>query len=605
MVRQEPHPSGEPAHTSPSDARDLLWEPPPVPAADLTPRTDWVVFAVAAVLTLAFVLWGAFAGGSLGAISDTLLGGLLHYGGWGFVLSASTFVVIALWLAFSKYGRITLGRDDEEPEYNTVSWISMLFATGMGIGMMFYGVAEPLTHYVSPPPGTGGGSGEQQAMTAMATTLFHWSLHPWAIYAVVGLAIAYGTYRRGRRQLISAAFIPLIGEKAADGPVGKLIDVLAIFATLFGSACSLGLGALQIAGGFQILGWVELATTGLLVGIIAALMACFLLSALSGVSKGIQWLSNINMVMAALLMVFILAVGPTVYILDLIPGTVGSYFQDFFSMAGRTDAAGGERTATWLATWTVFYWAWWISWTPFVGLFIGKISRGRTIRQFVAGVILVPSVVSLVWFTVLGGTAIDLQASGVDLASQGGIEEQLYGLLANFPWATAVSVLAALLVAIFFVTGADSASIVMGTLSQRGANDPRRPMTAFWGVLIAAVAAIMLVVGQGEGNALEGLQRITILVAAPWTIVMLLLCLSLLRDLRNDPLIMRSHKAREVVAAAVVTGAQVYDGEFRIDVSAADEKGSRRVGVEPVRGSRRAPNSEGDEGSGDGRTSRP
>nr|WP_285758767.1 BCCT family transporter [Nocardiopsis ansamitocini] len=568
-----------------------MWEPPDELKADRAPRTDWLVFSVAAVLTLAFVVWGWWDSEGLGDTAANMLNGLIHYGGWGFVLAASAFVAIALWLAFSKYGNITLGRDGEPPQFNTLSWISMLFATGMGIGLMFYGVGEPLSHFVVNPPGTGGGSQSEAAATAMATTLFHWSLHPWAIYAVVGLAVAYGTYRRGRRQLISAAFIPLIGEKAANGPIGKMIDVLAIFATLFGSACSLGLGALQIAGGFQHLGWVGTISTGLLIGIISALMVAFLLSAVSGVEKGIQWLSNINMGMAGILLLFLLAVGPTVYILDLIPTALGTYFQDFFSMAARTDAIDAvnvpapppeESASAWLSSWTVFYWAWWISWTPFVGLFIGKISRGRTIRQFVAGVILAPSAVSLVWFAVLGGSAIDLQASGTDIMGLGAAEAQLYGMLEYFPWGTAVSVLVAVLVAIFFVTGADSASIVMGTLSQRGANDPQRMMTVFWGVLIAAVAAIMLVVGGQDGNALEGLQKITILVAAPWTVVMLLLCVALIKDVQRDPLIVRSHKAREVVTAAVVSGAQDYDGDFQIDISPSEEEeGAVNVAVTP------------------------
>ncbi|NYE49976.1 choline/carnitine/betaine transport [Spinactinospora alkalitolerans] len=552
---------------------DLLWEPPEVSKAEQKPRTDWVVFGFAGALTLAFVAWGVIAPDNLGGVASGMLNGLIHYGGWGFVLAASAFVVLALWLAFSRYGNITLGRDDEAPQYNTLSWISMLFATGMGIGLMFYGVSEPLSHFTTPPPGTAGGTEAQAATTAMATTMFHWSLHPWAIYAVVGLAIAYGTYRRGRRQLISAAFTPLIGERNANGPVGKLIDVLAIFATLFGSACSLGLGTLQIAYGFQHLGWIPTVGISVLVGIIAALMVAFVVSAASGIDKGIQWLSNTNMVMAALLLLFLLVVGPTVYILDMIPTSLGVYLHDFFSMAARTEVSGGEGTGAWLQGWTIFYWAWWISWTPFVGMFIGKISRGRTIRQFVAGVILVPSVVSLVWFAILGGTAINLQSSGVDLAGQASAEAQLYGLLENFPWATAVSVVVAVLVAIFFVTGADSASIVMGTLSQRGANDPQKPMTVFWGVLIAVVAAIMLMVGEGGGSALDGLQKITILVAAPWTIVMLMLCVALVKDLRRDPMIVRSHKAQEVVTAAVVTGAQEYDGDFQIEISPAEDSG--------------------------------
>src|SRR3712207_1179662 len=235
----------------------------------------------------------------------------------------------------------------------------------------------------------------------MATTLFHWTLHPWALYAVVGLAIAYGTFRRGRRQLISSAFEPLFGRRRTEGPAGKVIDVLAIFATLFGSAASLGLGALQIGSGVEILGWAGSVGNGLLVAIIAVLTAAFVASAVAGVAKGIQWLSNTNMVLAIVLATFVFVAGPTVFILNLLPEAVGAYFSQLGQMAGRTEAAGGDAMATWLRGWTVFYWAWWISWTPFVGLFIARISRGRTIRQFVTGVLLVPSAVSLIWFAVL------------------------------------------------------------------------------------------------------------------------------------------------------------------------------------------------------------
>ncbi|MFW5418928.1 BCCT family transporter [Nocardiopsis sp. CNT-189] len=561
--------ASEASSSEPYTTEELLWEPPARSEADAArPKTDRPVFLIAGALAIAFVVWGAADPEQVADVSQRMLDNLIHNAGWGFVLAASAFVVISLWLAFSKYGDITLGRDDEQPEFNTVSWISMLFATGMGIGLMFFGVAEPLGHFSSPPPGTGGAD----AATAMATTLFHWTLHPWAIYAVVGLAIAYGTYRRGRRQLISAVFTPLIGEKAANGPIGRLIDVLAIFATLFGSATSLGLGALQIAGGLQQLGWVEVISSGLLVGIIAALMVAFVVSAVSGVERGIQWLSNINMGMAALILLFLLVVGPTVFILDMIPTSLGAYLADFFDMSGRTEASGGENVGGWLTDWTIFYWAWWISWTPFVGMFIGKISRGRTIRQFVTGVILVPSSVSLIWFAILGGTAIDLQSAGVDIYGDGSNQEgMLYGLLAQFPWATAISAVVAVLVAIFFITGADSASIVMGTLSQRGANVPHRGVTVFWGVLMAAVAAIMLVSSGGESTGLDGLQRLTILVAAPWTVVMLLMCVSLIKDLQRDPKVIRSHKAREVVTAAVVTGAREHDGDFQLVTTPADD----------------------------------
>src|SRR4051812_39000944 len=440
----------------------------PLPVADDKGLLDRVVFTVSAVLALAFVDWGFLSPSGLGSASSTALTWIEANLGWLFVTLASSFVVFVLWLAASSYGRIPLGRDDEAPEFRTVSWVAMMFSAGMGIGLMFYGVAEPLAHYVTPPPGTAEGESAEAVRTAMATTLFHWTLHPWAIYAVVGLSIAYGTFRRGRRQLISAAFIPLIGRRRAEGPAGKVIDVLAIFATLFGSAASLGLGALQIGSGVEILGWAGDVGNGVLVGIITVLTAAFVLSAVSGVARGIQWLSNTNMVLALVLAVFVFVVGPTVFVLNLLPETIGAYFSDLGEMVGRTEATGGDPMAAWLRGWTVFYWAWWISWTPFVGLFIARISRGRTIRQFVTGVLLVPSVVSLVWFAVFGGAGIAAQRDGVDVAGQSTSEGQLFGVLGQYPLATVMTVLVMVLVAIFFVSGADAASIVMGSLSERG-----------------------------------------------------------------------------------------------------------------------------------------
>lgn len=435
------------------------------------PQTDRIVFGVTAVLTLAFVVWGAAATDSLEDVSTSLLSGLMHNGGWAFMLAASGFVVFALWLAISRYGRIHLGAEGEEPEFRTVSWVAMMFSAGMGIGLMFYGVSEPLSHYGTPPPGTDPADSGDRMETAMATTLFHWTLHPWAIYAVVGLAIAYSTFRRRRRQTISAVFTPLIGKKNANGGIGRAIDILAIIATVFGSAASLGLGALQIGSGVQELKWMDEVSTGLLVTIIAVLTLAFVASAISGVEKGIQWLSNTNMVLALVLALFVFVAGPTIIVLDLLPTSVFAYLGDLPQLAGRTEASGGEGVADWLGSWTVFYWAWWISWTPFVGMFIARISRGRTIRQFVGGVILVPSTVSLIWFAIFGGSAMKMQEEG-QLAKEATPEGQLFGVLQQFPIATVTSLLVMILVGIFFVSGADAASIVMGTLSQKGALEP-------------------------------------------------------------------------------------------------------------------------------------
>ncbi|WP_059013286.1 BCCT family transporter [Streptomyces specialis] len=530
------------------------------------PRTDRVVFGVAAALTLAFVLWGCLATDSLADVSADALDSVIHNAGWVFVLVSSGLVVFALWLAISRYGRVTLGEEGEEPEFRTVSWVAMMFSAGMGIGLMFYGVSEPLSHFATPPPGTAPLDTGERMATAMATTLFHWTVHPWAIYAVAGLAIAYSAFRRGRRQTISAVFTPLMGARRANGPAGRVIDILAIFATLFGSAASLGLGALQIGGGAEHLGWMSEVATGVLVVIIAVLTAAFVLSAVSGIDKGIQWLSNINMVLAGLLAVFLFVAGPTVLILDLVPTSVGSFLDALPGMAARTEASGGEDIGGWLSSWTVFYWAWWISWTPFVGMFIARISRGRTIRQFVGGVILVPSAVSLLWFTVFGGTAMRLEARGAGITDEATTEGRLFTVLQEYPLASLTTVLVMVLVGIFFVSGADAASIVMGTLSQHGTLTPHHLIVVFWGVVTGAVAAVMLLIGGGGSDALDGLQNLTILAAVPFTLVLIGLGAALMRDLRQDTVIVRGEQAEEAVEMAVIAGHERYAGDFEIRI---------------------------------------
>jgi choline/carnitine/betaine transport len=526
------------------------------------PGLDKVVFGITAAIAILFLVWGFVSTGSLADVSGKSLAWTMANTGWLFVLTSSGFVVFVVWLALSRFGNIPLGRDDEEPEFRTISWIAMMFSAGMGIGLMFYGVSEPVTHFVTPPPGTGDPGNPQAVQNAMATTLFHWTLHPWAIYAVVGLAISYGVYRKGRLQLISAAFEPLLG-KHANGPWGKVIDMLAIFATLFGSAASLGLGALQIRSGLQIVTGLSATGNGVLVAIIAVLTVAFVVSAVTGVEKGIQWLSNINMVLAVVLAAFVFVVGPTVFILNLIPTSLGSYIQDLALMSARTGAEGGA-TNDWLSSWTVFYWAWWLSWTPFVGMFIARISRGRTIRQFVSGVLLVPSLVSLVWFCVFGGAAIRLQQTGTDIEGAGDLPSQLFTTLQAYPFATASSVLVMVLVAIFFVSGADAASIVMGTLSERGALHPSRPTVIFWGIATGAVAAVMLLVG-GE-DALTGLQTITIVAALPFVLVMIGLAAALVKDLRTDPLMVRQKYAAEAMENAVIAGVTEHGDDFVISV---------------------------------------
>ena len=525
--------------------------------------TDRVVFGVAAALVVALLVWGLASTPTLSAVAKSVLSGIIAGGGWAFVLAASAFVVFALWLAVSKYGRIPLGQDNERPEFRTVSWIAMMFSAGMGIGLMFYGVGEPLSHFTSPPPGTAAAGTPEAFDIAMATTLFHWTLHPWAIYAVVGLAIAYGSFRRGRRQLISSAFKPLLGARGTEGVFGRVIDISAIFATLFGSAASLGLGALQIGGGLMAVGVLDSIVTTLLVAIIALLTTAFVASAVSGVAKGIQWLSNINMVLAAVLALVVFIGGPTIVILNLLPTAIGDYFSELTRMASLTAATGGDVTATWLSGWTIFYWAWWISWTPFVGMFIARISRGRSIREFVAGVILIPSTVTLLWFAIFGGAAITAQSNGTVLASEP-IEGQLFGLLATMPLGGLLSVIAMTLIAIFFVSGADAASIVMGTLSQRGTIHPSKRIVVFWGVMMGSIAALMLVVGGSD--ALSGIQNITIIMAGPFVLVMIAMCVALYKDLRDDPLVRRGQRCETAIEQAVKFGTQNYGDNFYVSV---------------------------------------
>ena len=501
-----------------------------VPLCSRRPVTDWVVFGTTAVIVVAILGWGLIAPTSFQSTMSTILNWVVTNLGWLFIISATCFVLFAVWLALSRYGQIPLGTDDEKPEFHTVSWIAMMFSAGMGIGLIFWGVTEPLTHFVNAPPGLA----DSKAGTALATALFHWGFHPWSMYAVVGLSIAYGSYRMGRRQLISSAFVPLLGIKRVEGPIGKVIDILAIFATMFGTAASLGLGALQIGSGLEVVGWVETASTLLLVTVVAVLTLAFVASAVSGVSRGIQWLSNINMVLALVLAIFVFVLGPTVFILNLLPTALGDYAANLAAMSARSAAAGPD-TETWLSSWTIFYWAWWVSWTPFVGMFLARISRGRSIRQFVVGVILIPTTVSLIWFVIFGGAGIGQQRDGIDVFGSGQPESTLFGMLDHLPLAAVSAVLVMTLVAIFFVSGADAASMVMGTLSQSGSLFPSRWAVAFWGMSTGAVAVLML--WAGGNDALNGLQTMTIIVAAPFVVVMIGMCVSLYLDISRDPLV--------------------------------------------------------------------
>ncbi|MFD1830850.1 BCCT family transporter [Streptomyces desertarenae] len=494
------------------------------------PPPDAKVIAVGVVAVLAVVAWAAIGTDHFSSVSTTALDWVLENFGWLFSLAANLFLVLCAVLAVSRFGRIRLGRDTDEPEFGNLAWIAMMFSAGMGIGLMFYGVGEPLTYYTDPPPfgniESGSGAAER---TALEYSFFHWTLHPWAIYGVAGLALAYATFRKGRGNRISSVFVPLLGERGASGWPGRAIDLLAVFATVFGTATSLGLGALQVAKGLNLTaGWED--TRELELTVIVVLSAAFVASAFTGLHRGIKWLSNLNVVLAALLMLFVFLLGPTVFILDAIPAGLGAYLQDLVTLSSRTGAFGNKE---WLGAWTIFYWAWWLSWAPFVGTFIARISRGRTIREFLAGVLLVPSGATIVWFCVMGGSAMRLDATGeADMAGklEGGVEASLFGLLDALPLGTVTSVIAMILVMTYFITSADSASLVMGSLTSGGALHPRNWLVVTWGVLMAAVAAVLLLAGG-----LDGLKTGTILVALPFTLVMIALCWALLKELRADP----------------------------------------------------------------------
>src|ERR687897_922069 len=464
-----------------------------------SPSIDPTVFWIAAVVSAAFVVWGILGTESLAAVFDAVLWSFLVPNfGWVFILSSFGFLAFAVYLAFSRYGKIRLGAQDEQPEFSTVSWVAMMFSAGMGIGLMFFGVAEPNT--------------KGAAQVAMEYSYFHWAFHPWAIYAIMGLALAYFTFRKGMPNLVSTAFYPLLGDRVY-GPIGRTIDILAIFATLFGSATSLGLGALQINQGLNaVFGIGGREAVGLAIVVIAVLTACFIFSAVSGVHRGIQWIANANMVLAVLLVVFVFVVGPTVFILRTFTESLGDYLFNLIPMSFRA------------------------------GAFIARISRGRTIREFVFGVILAPSVVSFVWFAVLGGTAISLQLSGAvnNLAETAANNQPgaLFLVLQQYPLFPLMSLIVIILVALFFVSGADAASVVMGMLSSRGNLNPRRWTLVVWGTFTGAAAAICLLAGAIQGSvdvALSALQAVAIASAAPFVLVLIGLCFSILKALRSEP----------------------------------------------------------------------
>lgn len=530
--------------------------------------TDRLVFSIAAVLILGFIAWGVISTESLKSVSDVALNWVVANTGWLFTSLVSLVLVYMIFLGFSKYGRIPLGVDGEKPEYSKFSWIAMMFSAGMGIGLFFFGPYEPLTYFISPAPGTADPETREAVHRAMAQTIFHWGLHAWAIYALVGAAVAYGAYRRGRVPLMSSIFTALFGKRQTEGIPGRLIDMFAIVATLFGTAASLGIGALQVGRGVEIVSGIgKLSNAGLII-IIAILSAAFVASAVSGIGRGIRWLSNINMTLAVTLATFIFVAGPTLFLLNLVPASLTEYLSELLHMMSKGPSWGGEA-ADFSATWTVFYWAWWISWSPFVGIFLARISRGRTIREYVMYVLVVPTVVCALAFSIFGGTAIWLRMNGADIGTDASAQDVFFNVLDQLPLAQITPFLAMTCVAIFFVTSADSASVVMGILSQRGKANPDKKIVVFWGLAMMGIAVVMLLVGGNE--ALEGLQNLIIVSALPFALILILLMVAFTKDLHTDPLIIRRDFARQAIENAVRTGINEHGDDFELIVQKAED----------------------------------
>ncbi|MCK8816730.1 BCCT family transporter [Natroniella sulfidigena] len=481
------------------------------------------VFYTSLAVVFAIVIWGIISPTSFGGVANSIFDFLAGNFGWFYLTSMFSFVIFSIWIAFSKYGKIKLGKDDEEPEFSNLSWFAMLFSAGMGVGLVFWGVAEPLNHFVA-PLGVEAGS-QAAAEFAFEKSFFHWGLHPWANYAVLALGLAYMQFRKEKPGLISSVFIPLIGERGAQGPIGKLIDILAIFATVGGVATSLGMATLQITSGFNYMFGIP-ETNFSRVIVITIITILFIISAITGIEKGIKYLSNANVGLGAILMVLGLIVGPTVLIINnMITGT-GSYLGSIVSESLRIT---GED---WYGWWTIFYWAWWIAWAPFVGTFVARISKGRTIREFVGGVLLAPTLASIAWFSIFGTLGIE---TGLEFGEQvvaAGEETALFMVMEHYPLGGVVSLVAVVLLTTFFITSADSATFVLGTMSSNGDLNPTTRRRVTWGLIQSGLALALMLAGGEE--ALGMLQTGSIAAAFPFAFIMLFCMVALVKALRED-----------------------------------------------------------------------
>ncbi|MBP1970346.1 glycine betaine transporter [Virgibacillus natechei] len=482
------------------------------------------VFWVTLVIVLGLSLWGSLDPVRFENVSSTIMNYVSVHFGWYYLLIVSLFLIFCLYLIFSPYGKIKLGKKDDKPEFSYPTWFAMLFSAGMGIGLVFFGVASPVSHYATTPP-TADPATSQAIEDALRVTFFHYGIHAWAIYAVIALVLAYFMFRHDKPGLISATLEPIFGDRM-KGAWGKGIDVIAVFATIVGVATTLGFGATQINGGLTYLLGIDNAFWVQLV-IILVVTVLFMISSYTGLSKGIKYLSNANMGIAGLLLVATIILGPTLYILNSLTDAIGAYFQQIPAESLRLSPNNADEQQ-WVLDWTVFFWAWWIAWSPFVGIFIARVSKGRTIREFLSGVLIVPSVVSFVWFATFGISGIDAQQGGLDIASLPE-EQALFAMFSEIPLGLILSILAMLLIGTFFITSADSATFVLGMQTTNGSLSPPKKVKFAWGFAQSAIAAVLLYTGG-----LQALENALISAALPFSFIMLLMVFSFYKALTKD-----------------------------------------------------------------------
>ena len=498
------------------------------------------VFAISGVAIVAFVFYTLALPDQAGGLFSWLFSAVTKGFDWFFLGAANIFVIFCLVLIFTPLGKVRLGGVDARPDYNYVGWFAMLFAAGMGIGLMFYGVSEPMSHFSSSmggtaseggvrtdwaPLGAAGGNEAEAVRLGMAATIFHWGLHPWAIYAVVALALALFSYNKGLPLTIRSAFYPIFGD-AVWGWVGHVIDILAVFATLFGLATSLGFGATQANAGLNELFGIPTGSTSEVI-LISVITSIALVSVLRGLDGGVKVLSEINMGLAFLLLIFVLLVGPTVFLISLFWDSLVAYIQYLPALSNPI----GREDVNFSQGWTSFYWAWWISWSPFVGMFIARVSRGRTVREFVICVLLIPSMVCVLWMAVFGGTALhQVISDGYTVAQDASLELKLFKMLDALPLASITSFIGIVLVIVFFVTSSDSGSLVIDTITAGGKVDAPVPQRAFWCIFEGAVAIVLLLSAGG----LQSLQSMVISTGLPFTVVLLIMCFAIYKGLMAE-----------------------------------------------------------------------